>query len=161
MDFQNAKILITNYRYNISMNVDISNKEKKEIITSGTYLKAYCPHCSTSFINDDVLELTIVDNNGDIGHLLLSPYLNVFNHKSSIVVPKRTEARDVRCSNCDKTIIIDEKECHDCGARVIKFKVEAVSRLIDFYICAREGCNWHGLSQEDLDDIMLEDSREW
>jgi predicted RNA-binding Zn-ribbon protein involved in translation (DUF1610 family) len=143
------------------MELTISKEEKREIISSGTYLKSYCPHCNSSLIENDELNLTIIENNGEVGHLMLSPYLNVFNHKSSVRIPKRSEAKDVRCPNCDKTLIIDDRECHDCGARVIKFEVEAVSRLIDFYICARQGCTWHGLSHEDLDDIILEDSSEW
>lgn len=143
------------------MELTISKEEKREIITSGTFLKSFCPFCSDSLINHDELELTIIENSGEVGHLHLTPYFNVFNHKSTIRIPMRSEAKDVRCPKCDKTLIIDDRECHDCGARVIKFEVEAVSRLIDFFICARQGCTWHGLCHEDLDDIMLEDSREW
>lgn len=143
------------------MEIAISVEEKREIITSGTYLKCFCPHCTRSLIENDELMLTITENNDETGQLLLSPYLNVFNHKSTIRIPRRSEAKDIRCPYCDSTLIIDDQECHDCGARVVKFEVEAVSRLIDFYICARQGCNWHGLSYEDLDDIILEDSREW
>ncbi|MGA1873350.1 MAG: hypothetical protein ACMUHY_06730 [Thermoplasmatota archaeon] len=143
------------------MEIAISKEEKREIITSGTFLKCFCPHCSRSLIDNDELVLTIRENDGESGNLLLSPYLNVFNHKSTIRIPRRSEAKDVSCPHCSKTLIIDDRECHDCGARVIKFEVEAVSRLIDFFICARQGCIWHGLSHEDLDDIILEDSREW
>jgi len=37
----------------------------------------------------------------------------------------------------------------------------ATRRLVDFYICSRKGCTWHGLSQEDMNDIRLEQSMEW
>jgi hypothetical protein len=33
--------------------------------------------------------------------------------------------------------------------------------MIDFFVCAKKGCTWHGLSKEDLDEIRLEDSMEW
>jgi hypothetical protein len=33
--------------------------------------------------------------------------------------------------------------------------------MIDFFICAKKGCTWHGLNKKDLDDIRLEDSVEW
>jgi len=143
------------------MEIAISNEEKRDIITSGTYLKCFCPHCTRTLIDNEELVLTITENDGETGCLHLSPYLNVFNHKSTIIIPRRSEAKDIRCPHCDITLIIDDRECHDCGARVVKFQVEAVSRLIEFYICARQGCNWHGLSHEDLDDIILEDSSEW
>jgi hypothetical protein len=143
------------------MEMDISQRERREIITSGTYLHSYCPFCEKSLIKDDLLELTIIEKEGEVGHLLLSPYLNIFNHKSTIQIPRKSEAKDIKCPHCDNSLITDYRECHDCGARIIKFKVEAVSRMIDFYICARQGCTWHGLSHEDLDDIILEDSSEW
>ena len=33
--------------------------------------------------------------------------------------------------------------------------------LVDFHICSKKGCTWHGLSREDMDDIRLEQSLEW
>ena len=42
-----------------------------------------------------------------------------------------------------------------------KINVSASSKLIDFYICTKKGCKWHGLSEEDLYSIKLEESDEW
>ena len=39
--------------------------------------------------------------------------------------------------------------------------VGATSRLVDFYVCSKKGCTWHGLSREDMNDIRLEQSLEW
>ena len=143
------------------MELAISNKEKRNIINSGTYLHPFCPCCSRSLIDNDILRLTIIENDGQVGDLLLSPYLNVFNHKSTIIIPRRSEAKDILCPHCKESLTMDDRSCTECGSRTIMFRVEAVSRLIDFYICARQGCTWHGLSHDDLDDIMLEDSSEW
>ena len=52
-------------------------------------------------------------------------------------------------------------ECPVCGSDVIKINVGARTKLIDFYICTKKGCRWHGLSEDDLFDIRLEDSLEW
>jgi hypothetical protein len=43
----------------------------------------------------------------------------------------------------------------------VQINVSAMSRMIDFYFCSRKGCKWHGLSNEDLNFIKLEDSAEW
>lgn len=143
------------------MILNIPKEEKRKIITSGTYLHSFCPFCSDSLIENDELKLTIVDNDGQEGTLSISPYLNVFLHTTTIYIPDKSEAKDIRCPHCSKSLILRDDKCHECGSRIVKIKVEAVSRKIDFHICARKGCNWHGLSHEDMDDIMLDDSLEW
>jgi hypothetical protein len=143
------------------MILDISKEEKRKIITSGTYLHSFCPFCSHSLIENDELILIIEENNGDTGRLCLSPYLNVFLHESTIHIPDKSEAKDIKCPHCCKSLIVKSEKCGDCGSRIVRFEVEAVSRLIDFNICARKGCEWHGLSHDDLDDIILDDSLEW
>ena len=51
--------------------------------------------------------------------------------------------------------------CPECGSEVAKISVAALSKMIDFYICSKKGCTWHGLSDNDIKDIMFEDSEEW
>jgi len=60
--------------------------EKKEIIESGAFLQAYCPHCKKSLIEDEMLKVKI--SNGETGYLMLSPYLNVFTSKSTVFYRK-------------------------------------------------------------------------
>ena len=44
------------------------------------------------------------------------------------------------------------------GARIA---LNVRNKMLDFYICSKKGCRWHGLNQEDINEIRLEDSMEW
>lgn len=138
-------------------------KEKKEdsreILESGAFLQAFCPFCRKSLIEDEMLKLKIV--NGDEGVLILSPYLNVFASKSTVFLPEDKVVSDLKCWHCDHSLILRDKTCSRCGSPVARISVNARTKLIDFYLCTKKGCKWHGLSEEDLYDIRLEDSLEW
>ncbi len=138
---------------------DKSVDEKKEIIESGTFLQAYCPHCKKSLIENDMLKLKII--NGETGYLMLSPYLNVFSSKSTIYLPEDKALDNIKCVHCDTSLIAKDKDCDNCESKIAKIIVSANTKLLDFYICTKKGCRWHGLSNEDLNDIRLEDSMEW
>lgn len=133
--------------------------ENKEILESGTFLNSYCPHCKKSLLEDDMLKLKI--HNEDEGFLMLSPYLNVFTSKSTIRLEEDKALKDVRCWHCDKSLIPEKKSCGQCGSDIVKIAVGARTKLINFYICTKKGCRWHGLSEDDLFDIRLQDSLEW
>jgi ssDNA-binding Zn-finger/Zn-ribbon topoisomerase 1 len=133
--------------------------EKQEILESGTFLNSYCPHCSKSLIEDHMLKLKI--HNGEEGFLLLSPYLNVFTSKSTIFLEEAKALKDVRCWHCDTSLIPEDKQCEKCGSNVVRIEVGARTKLIEFYICTKKGCRWHGLSGDDYFDIRLQDSMEW
>jgi Zn finger protein HypA/HybF involved in hydrogenase expression len=133
--------------------------EDKETIESGTFLNSYCPHCSKSLLENNMLKLKIQDE-GE-GFLMLSPYLNVFTTKSTIFLEEDKTLKDVRCWHCDKSLIPEKKSCGKCGSDIVKIAVGARTKLIDFYICTKKGCRWHGLSEDDFFDIRLQDSLEW
>lgn len=133
--------------------------EVEEIIESGTFLQAYCPYCQKSLIEDEMLKLKII--NGEEGILMLSPYLNVFSSKSTIYLPEEKVVNDLKCPHCDASLIEQDKTCQKCNSPVARIKVSARTKLIDFYLCTKKGCKWHGLSEKDLYDIRLEDSMEW
>ena len=133
--------------------------ENKEIIESGTFLNSYCPHCSKSLLENNMLKLKI--QNGGKGFLMLSPYLNVFTTKSTIFLEEYKALKDVRCWHCDESLIPENKSCGKCGSDIVKIAVSARTKLIDFYICTKKGCLWHGLSEGDFFDIRLQDSLEW
>lgn len=134
--------------------------ENKEILETGTFLHTYCPHCKRSLIKNDMLELKVKQGE-DTGILYLSPYLNVFTTKSTIYLPEEHVVEDIMCEHCGKSIIEKEKTCEECGSPVARIQVSARTRLVDFYICTKKGCRWHGLSEEDMFDIKLEDTQEW
>lgn len=141
------------------MDKTIKSDEKKEIIESGSFLQAYCPLCKKSMIEDGMLKVKIV--NGEEGYLMLSPYLNVFSSMSSVFLPEDKTVRNVSCIHCGDSLISKTMKCEKCGSPVAKISVSAQTKLLDFYLCTKKGCKWHGLSEEDLFDIRLDDSDEW
>jgi len=134
--------------------------EALEIIATGTFLHAYCPQCRKSLINKDMLRLK-VKRQDKLGDLILSPYLNVFSSKSTVFLPENQTTDDISCPHCSKSLILTDKQCEKCGSPVAKISVSARTKLIDFFICTRKGCKWHGLSENDLYEIRLESSMEW
>lgn len=139
--------------------IAIEPTEEQEIIESGTFLQSYCPHCRKSLIENEMLKLKII--NGEEGFLLLSPYLNSFTSKSTIFLPEDKAVTDIKCHHCDTSLVVEDKSCGKCSSPISKIHVSASSKLIDFYICTKKGCKWHGLSEEDLYSIKLEESDEW
>jgi ssDNA-binding Zn-finger/Zn-ribbon topoisomerase 1 len=136
-----------------------NEKDSAEFLETGTFLMAYCPHCRKSLIENEMLKLKIV--NDEEGFLMLSPYLNAFTSKSTVFIPEDKVVKDLKCWHCDKTLIESKKTCGKCGSPAAKISISARTKLIDFYICTKKGCNWHGLNEDDLYEIKLEDSEEW
>jgi predicted RNA-binding Zn-ribbon protein involved in translation (DUF1610 family) len=134
--------------------------EFSEIIESGAFLQAYCPHCKKSLIKDEMLKLRITSGKEE-GELMLSPYLNVFTSKSTIYTPEDKVVNDLKCPHCETSLIEHEKNCGKCKSPIAGIQVSARTKLIDFYLCTKKGCTWHGLNEKDLYDIRLEDSLEW
>jgi hypothetical protein len=143
----------------VEKKVDKAKLEREEIIDSGTFLQSYCPHCRNSLIENDMLKLKII--NGEEGYLLLSPYLNSFTSKSTIFLPEDKAVSDIKCFHCDTSLVEKEKSCGKCNSPIAKINVSASTKLINFYICTKKGCRWHGLSEDDLYSIKLEESDEW
>ncbi len=133
----------------------------KEVLESGSFLQSYCPHCKKSLIEDDMLKIKIVKKEGETGFMHLSPYLNVFSSKSTIFLPEDQNVGDIKCCHCSKSLMVTDTSCGRCGTQVARILVGARTKMIEFFICAKKGCTWHGLSKEDLDEIRLEDSIEW
>lgn len=136
-------------------------EEHKEIIASGTFLNSYCPFCKKSLIVDEMLKFKIININNEEGYIMLSPYLNVFSSKSTVYIPEEKNIQEVKCFHCDTSLIVKDSKCEKCGSTIVRISVIARIKMIDFYICSRKGCTWHGLSKFDLDEIRLEESLEW
>lgn len=134
---------------------------EKEIIASGSYLQTYCPHCSHGMNAEGSLLLGVKGRDGKEGELHLSPYLNVFTNRSTITIPHGEEVKDLTCKHCGRSLLEKKSKCGRCGARVARITLGAMHKLVPFFICMRKGCTWHGLSDEDTQRVMLEDSKEW
>ncbi|MCD4706468.1 MAG: hypothetical protein K8S62_01870 [Candidatus Sabulitectum sp.] len=150
---------------NIKIKKIIKEKQKedkdKEVIKSGTFLRCFCPSCNKSLIEDDMIKFKIQKHDGKFGYLMISPYLNIFSHKSTIRLSEYATVKDIQCPSCEKSLMEKSKKCDKCGSKIAKVSVAAMSRMVDFYICSKKGCTWHGLSDKDLTNIILEDSEEW
>lgn len=145
-----------------TMNVHDEDEEQRiSIIESGTFLQTYCPHCEKSLLEDNQVVFKIEKQDGKKGILMLSPYLNVYTNNSTIEIPQGDVAKDIMCPHCDASLIEKGKSCELCGSPVVGISVLALNKLIDFFFCSKKGCPWHGLSDEDITDIVLEDSNEW
>ncbi len=133
----------------------------KEIVKSGTFLRTYCPHCEDSLYKNRAIEFKITGKDGEEGILQLSPFLNVFTNESTFYIPEGEPVKNVRCPHCDESLLRKGEDCPECGEAIVGVSVAALSKIIDFYFCSKKGCHWHGMSQEDIDDIIIEDSSEW
>jgi hypothetical protein len=154
------------YQSKISHEVQAEEKEipvdeDKEIIETGSFLHAYCPHCRKSLIESDMLKLKIINDINEEGYVMLSPYLNVFSSKSTVFLSEGKPVGDLQCFHCNMTLMVSDKTCETCDSPVAAISIGARSKLIDFFICSKKGCKWHGLSEDDINEIKLEDSLEW
>lgn len=159
--------LKTHFRLDEIVNIKMKRKTKslkekrKEIIESGSFLQTYCPHCKKSLIERDMLKLKVVKKKRETGYILLSPYLNVFTSKSTIFLQENQIVEDICCFHCNKSLMMSNVKCGRCSTSVAKIHISARTKMINFYICSKKGCTWHGLSKEDLDEIRLEDNLDW
>ena len=139
----------------------VKRDEVNEIIESGTFLQTYCPHCKKSLIEEEMIKLKVINNKEKEGIVMLSPYMNVFTSKSTVFLQESAKAKDLKCPHCNHSLVEGEKDCDWCASPVARIKVSARTKFIDFYICTKKGCRWHGLSDDDLYNIKMEDSLEW
>ncbi len=128
-----------------------------------TYLNTYCPHCQKSFNfkgkEGDYLLFKAVYQNEEFD-LRLSPYLDVFEVETGINLAKDIVLDDVKCPNCKQSLIDHETKCGECGSAVSKITITAFSKLIPFFVCLKNGCEWHGLSKADERNIKLKIPRQ-
>lgn len=139
----------------------ISEEEEEiEIIKTGTFLHAFCPHCKKSLVKNRTIKLK-VDRGDETGYIELSPYLNVFTSRSTLFLREGENIGNLKCIHCDHSLASSDIQCEECNSDVAMVEVSARTKLIKFYLCSKKGCRWHGLSKEDLKEIRLEDSLEW
>ncbi|MFC2119081.1 hypothetical protein ACFLSY_10600 [Bacteroidota bacterium] len=144
------------------LDFDEEEKEKDiDTIKSGSFLQSFCPHCNKSLIEDHMIKLKVVRLDNEEGYVMLSPYLNVFTSKSTLVIPEQQTIEDLQCPHCNTSLMLKEKECKECGSTIAKILINTSQKLVEFYVCAKKGCTWHGLSNEDYYNLRLDNSLEW
>ena len=70
----------------------------RTVLKSGSFLHAFCPSCGESLMQDNMIHLESVTLDGRSGWVDLSPYLNVFERRSDIRLPKGKEVADLLCN---------------------------------------------------------------
>lgn len=128
-----------------------------------TYLSFYCPHCKNTFNFDSKLEKSLVFNGiYDRKELVikLSPFLDVFDTRTSIKLKKGTVLDDLLCPHCKRSLVNRQVSCGDCGTMVGEVIVSAYAKLIPFYVCLKQGCEWHGIPKEEEKKIKLKIPRQ-
>ncbi len=136
-------------------------ENENEFLQDGTRLQFYCPSCDGSLVHEDDLIIHVKDKADHLGVLKLSPYLNIFTSECSLFISDDEEVADMICPKCNSSLCQPVTRCEICGAKASRFRA-AVSVLdMDFYICTRKNCHWHGLSVEDRQRILLDESLEW
>jgi hypothetical protein len=136
-------------------------ESKTELIKCGTFLKCYCPHCNLSLTQGEDAVFDVVNNEGETGEVRLSPYLCIFNRRSTISLPEGQTVKDIICPYCQKSLLDPDDECAHCGTPVARILIAALTKIIPFHICTMVGCHWHGLSDEDENTIRLDDCNDW
>jgi predicted RNA-binding Zn-ribbon protein involved in translation (DUF1610 family) len=137
-----------------------SGTDAGRFLKTGTYLHTYCPHCSADLLDERRVHLTVIAPGGERGKLKLSPRFNVFDRQATIDIEPGTEFGDLCCPRCGRSIIEPEVHCKVCSAKTARIRVSAVHLDFDLYICARAGCPWHGLTEEDRKRIILDENPE-
>jgi hypothetical protein len=130
-------------------------------LKAGTYLRSFCPHCGRELTQQNAIHLEVVGHDGETGWIDLSPYLNVFEHKTDIKLPHGKEVRELRCSHCHQSLVVEDRRCKACRSHVASFTVGISSAKVPFFVCMREGCHWHAISADDENRIILDSSDEW
>ncbi len=128
-----------------------------------TYLSFYCPHCNNTFNVERAHEKSLIFNATwkDKNLVLkLSPFLDVFDIKTSIEMTEGEILDDLLCPHCKESIVDPEVKCGECGSKVGMAIVSAFAKLIPFYFCLKKGCEWHGITKEDEKKIKLKIPRQ-
>ncbi len=63
-----------------------------------------------------------------------------------------------KCFHCNENLIQKDKKCEICGTSVAKINLSNRTRLIEFYICSKKGCEWNRLSKDYVIEIKIDDS---
>ena len=145
-----------------SVNYFTTKKYNERIrLKSGTFLHVYCPNCEASLIESNQVRFIAVREDDSEGYLELSPYLNVFEHHSTIDIQPKTELKDLKCPHCNTSLVDPSVRCDLCNSRTARLLIAAVHIRVPFLICLKEGCKWHGLRKEDEQTLIMDACDEW
>ncbi|MBN1545965.1 MAG: hypothetical protein JW902_04825 [Syntrophaceae bacterium] len=128
----------------------------KQIRQTGIFLPCFCPLCSQSLIEDEKIVLDVRRPSGEKGQIRLSPYLKVYESSSTIYIPDGEEVEDLYCPHCHQSLKDTSRQCDECGSSVGRFTIRPFYKDIDFYICLKKNCHWHGIGPDAKEEMELE-----
>jgi glutamate synthase (NADPH/NADH) small chain len=137
--------------------------EQKGIL-AGAEFSTFCPHCHQALNVFDpatrqIWVRLLVTADGQTGELLLSPKLEVFERQVGIELSEERVVDDVTCPHCGQSLV-EQGVCEECGAPSARLVIWAQAKLVDFSICTKVGCHWHGISRADQARIKPKVSRQ-
>jgi len=140
-----------------------SENESRSIL-AGTELSTFCPHCHQALNVFDPATRKIwvrlaVSVHGANGELLLSPQFDVFERQADIELSEGIVVDDLSCPRCGESLV-EQQACEECGSPAARLVIYAQSKLVDFSICTKVGCHWHGMSRADQAKIKPKVSRQ-
>ena len=123
-------------------------------ILEGTDLSTFCPHCHQALNLFDPASRKIwlrlnVSVDGRAGELLLSPRFDVFERQPSVELREGKVVDDLSCPHCAASLVEGQGSCDECESPAARLVVAVQSKLVDFSICTKVGCHWHGMSRAD------------
>lgn len=122
-------------------------------LPAGVGLWTFCPHCHEALNVLDPQERRVwvrlgVSADSHKGVLLLSPEVEDFERRSDVELREGTVVEDLTCSHCGRSLV-EQRTCDECGSPAARLVFYVHSRPVDYYICTRVGCHWHGMTRAD------------
>lgn len=133
---------------------------QRKLLRTGTYLDAHCPHCGHDLAEHNWVRLAIIGPGGEPGLLRLSPRFNVLQRESTTPLEHGAEIKDILCPGCKRSIVDPDRRCDQCNSKAAKLRIAVVHMDLDLFICTRIGCPWHGLTAEDEQRVILDETPE-
>jgi len=87
-----------------------------------------------------------VSANGHKGVVLLSPEFDVAERRSDIELREGSVVEDLTCPHCGHSLV-EQRTCDVCGSPAARLVFYAQTRLVDYFVCTKVGCQWHGVSR--------------
>ena len=131
-------------------------------LKSGMFLHVYCPKCGNSLIQDKSIRVTAETNAGKVGDLELSPYLDVFEHKTALDMHDGEELKRHALSSLRAEPGSPRREdAETVEEKTAELSVSAIQTRVPFFICLTQGCHWHFLTTDDAERLIQDSSDEW
>ena len=126
----------------------------KTVIRTGTAMDCLCPHCASSLVEGEYVCFTVENVEGQRGSLRISQLLNVFD--CTVHLPEGVLVRDLACPSCARSLTDTDIRCEECGSRAARLHAQIAGEKVDFFVCLKKGCHWHGISRELRSRMILE-----